>query len=91
METSFCHDSSAKYTEVYSDERAVINRVLKLAELYPGDVDIRYRPEDNDGAILAHVPASWVKLVPPRRVDMSEERKQELRDRLAALRENKKE
>ena len=67
------------------------NRVLKLAEQNPGKVKVIARPDDRgqNGYLLAHVPASWIRIDPPRKVNMSDERKEELRERLAAMRAGK--
>lgn len=62
-------------------------KIEKLAKERPNECDIVAR--NADGSICAHVPVSWVKISPPRKVDMSEERKEELRQRLASARERK--
>ena len=46
---------------------------------------------NTDGTILAHVPVSWVKISPPRKVEMSDERKEQLRQQLASARNNREE
>ena len=64
-----------------------VNRIRDLAKNNPDDVEIC--AENEDGSITAHIPTSWVRIIPPRKVDMSEERKEELRERLAMYRERK--
>lgn len=63
-------------------------KIEKLAKERPDECKIVHR--NADGTILAHVPVSWVKISPPRKVKMSDERKEELRQQLANAR-NKKE
>lgn len=59
-----------------------INRVLELANKYPGVVTIT--AINNDNSIVAHIPTKWVKITPPRQ--MTEEQRIELADRLRQLR-----
>lgn len=64
-------------------------KVEKLAKERPDECKILAR--NLDGTILAHVPTSWVKISPPRKVEMSEDRKEELRKQLANARNKKEE
>lgn len=58
------------------------NRVLRLAEEYPDDVEIRREPDGNGGFLVAKIPAKWVKITPPRRLELTDEQKEELMARL---------
>lgn len=69
-----------------SAERKWINKILKLKESYPDEVDIREYPENNNGNILAHVPKSWLKISPPRQVNYTEEQRAAASERLANAR-----
>lgn len=62
------------------------NRVMRLAEEYPDDVEIRREPDGNGGFLVAKIPAKWVKISPPRRLELTDERKEELREWLKAHR-----
>lgn len=62
------------------------NRVLRLAEEYPDDVEIRREPDGNGGFLVAKIPAKWVKITPPRRLELTGEQKEELRERLSVAR-----
>ena len=62
------------------------NRVMKLAEEYPDEVEIRREPGENGGFLVAKIPAKWVKITPPRRLELTDERKEELREWLNAHR-----
>ena len=64
-------------------------KVENLAKERPNECKILAR--NPDGTILAHVPTSWVKISPPRKVEMSEDRKEELRKQLANARNKKEE
>lgn len=69
-----------------SDERKWINKIYKLKEQYPDLVDIRNEPETNDGCISCTVPSAWFKLQPPRRLNMTEEERAAVGERLKASR-----
>lgn len=47
-------------------QRRTISRVKKLAEQYPDQCEIV--AENEDGSICAHIPVSWVKISPPKKV-----------------------
>lgn len=74
------------YAVVSTDTRSWINRILRLANQHPEEVEILYLPEDNDGALLAHVPVSWVKVSPPRKHALTENQRAALRERMAKAR-----
>lgn len=88
MET--CCEYTDKTLFVSSDHQKWINRIRKLSEQYPDEVTIKNRPEDNDGCICATMPSEWLRISPPRKVDLSEERKAELSERLRMAREKQK-
>lgn len=58
------------------------NRVMKLVEEYPDEVEIRREPDGNGGFLVAKIPVKWVKITPPRRLELTDEQKEELRERL---------
>ena len=70
-----------------SDEQKWINRIHKLKEQFPDDVHIIWEPYENDGCIYCQLPASWLKIQPKRKVELSEEKKDVLRERLARMRQ----
>lgn len=69
-----------------SAERKWINKILKLKESYPDEVDIREYPETNNGIILAHIPKSWMKVNPPRQSNYTEEQRAAIAERLQSSR-----
>ena len=75
-----------------SDEHWWRERILKLAESHPNDVQISKHPDENDGCLYATIPKKWVKVTPPRTRDLTEEQLAELRERMkkaqAARQEN---
>lgn len=69
-----------------SAERKWANKILKLKEEYPDEVDIKEYPENNHGVILAHIPKSWLKISPPRKPNYTEEQRAAAAERMSALR-----
>jgi hypothetical protein len=65
-----------------SDEHWWRERILKLAKDHPEDIKILKYPEENDGCLYASIPKRWVKVVPPRKRDLTEEQLEELRERM---------
>lgn len=65
-----------------------ISRIKKLADKHPDDVEIiavNYRGE-NISSIVAHIPSGWVKINPPKQIEISDERREELAERFRNLR-----
>ena len=62
------------------------NRVMRLAEEHPDEVEIRREPDENGGFLVAKIPVKWVKITPPRRLELTDEQKEELRERLSVAR-----
>jgi len=72
-----------------SAERKWINKIMKLKEAYPDEVEIQEYPENNCGNILVHIPKSWLKIAPPRQVNFTEEQRAAAAERMAAARASK--
>lgn len=87
METSCSYTDKTMY--VSSDQQRIINKVRKLAQQHPDDVAVIRYPEQNDGCIYASMPSEWFKISPPRQIEMSDERKAELSERLRIARKSK--
>lgn len=64
---------------------ALKSKLLKLAEQNPNDVKII--AENLDGSIFAHIPVSYVKVSPPRKV--SDEQKEAASERFRQMWRNK--
>lgn len=78
-------DNDKEATVTLHDMR-LKNRVMKLAEEYPDEVTIKAMPEKNHGYLVAHVPKKWVKINPPVKIELSEEQRQERRERMLRIR-----
>lgn len=87
METCFNY-TEKEHGYFSSDERRYITKIHKLAEKYPEQVRIIAEPENNDGCIYAELPTSWLKIQPPRKLDLTDEQREEMSARLAKIREH---
>ena len=88
-ETCISYVGEDKTAIFCSSERKWINKILKLHEQRPNEVNIVYYPEDNYGMIYAEIPKNYIKVSPPRQVNYTDEQKAAMAERLAAAREKK--
>jgi hypothetical protein len=77
-----------KHATFCSSERKRINKIYKLKEKYPNEVHIEVSEEENDGMIIAHIPKSWMKVSPPKKVNYTEEQRAAMAERMRAARCN---
>lgn len=89
-ETSFDFLDCDNYAVFCTSERKWVNKILKLKESNPNDVNITTYPENNDGYIVAQVPKKWFKLSPPHTREMTDEQREAAAKRLADAREKRK-
>jgi hypothetical protein len=85
METCFEYCESGKGW-FSSDEKKWIKKIHELKEQYPDLVEIRNEPETNNGCICCTLPAEWMKIRPPRKLNMTEEERAAIGERLKASR-----
>lgn len=88
-ETCYEHDADFDYGCVTTNEGVWIRKIIKLSEEYPDQVLIKQLPEDNHDYLMAQVPTSWFVIRPPKKMNLSEEQKGALRERMAAAREKR--
>lgn len=86
-ETKYEHIKGSDTFTVTASERWSIGMIRKLKEKYESEVGIT--AENADGSVVATFPAEWMRIVPKRHVEMSDERKREAAERLKAAREAK--
>lgn len=86
-----CEYTDDKVMWVSADQRKIITRILELKKQYPDKVFVHRLPEQNDGCIYATCPAEWLRISPPRAVNMSDEQKAETAERLKKARVEKAE
>lgn len=90
METSIAY-TDYENAVISSDEQKWHRRIRKLKEEYPDLVRIKNEPENNDGNMVAEIPTKWVRVKgigPRRKVNMTDEQKNEATERLRKYRED---
>lgn len=85
-ETVFEHLDGNKTFTVSTDERTWKNRLVKLAEQHPDEVECV--AVNRDGSVMFHIPASWIKVKPPVKRNLTDEQRAELSERIKSIREN---
>lgn len=71
-----------KHATFCSSEKKWINKIIRLHQAHPEEVEIICVPEENEGVILAHIPKSWLKISPPKKMNLTEEQKAERAERM---------
>ena len=89
-ETGFEYLVEENFATIWSSERKWINKINKLKQSYPDEVQIKHTPEDNHGMIYARVPKNWFKLTPPRKVNLTEEQRAALSERMKNIQKGAK-
>lgn len=80
METSVTYSSDKAYLS--TDERWLITRIGRFAEKNPDSVQVIKNPQENDGCLYCVIPSKWVKISPPRVVELTDEQRAERADRM---------
>lgn len=80
METSCTYTDENMYMS--TDERKMINRILRFKAQKPDDVKIIKMPEENDGCLYCILPAKWLKITPPAKRELTDEQRAEMAERL---------
>ena len=88
-ETSFDYLDVDDYAIFCTAERKWINKIIKLKESHPDDINIKNYPEGNGGYIVAEVPKTWFKFGPPRQVNYTDEQRAILAERMSNVRKNR--
>lgn len=84
-ETYANYHSDSDKMWVSTNERAMITKMMR----YDGHgMTVLRSPEENDGYLYCEVPKSWLKVVPPRKLNLSEDERAVRRERLKAVKTN---
>ena len=78
-ETVYEHVSNSGTFTITAAERWSITMIRRLKDKYPDDVEIRHT--NADGSIVAHLPSSWMRIIPKRKVNLTDAERQELVNR----------
>jgi hypothetical protein len=84
METCFNY-CSKDHGFFSSDERRFITKIHKLKERFPDEVRIIAEPENNDGCIYCELPVEWLKVQPPKKMNLTDEKRAELSARMRRI------
>ena len=83
-ELSINYLSEDNRATISTDERKWVNRIYKLAEEYPGEVEIK--TVFKDGFVTAQFPKSWIKVKPPAKRNLTEEQREAYAERMRKAR-----
>ena len=87
-ETSIDKIAGEEYLTVYSNEKAIVNKIKELKNQYPTEVIII--KEYEDGTIDARFPSTWFRFVkPPTKRNYTEEQRKAMSERMGKARKNK--
>lgn len=70
-ETAWDHIYGEKIATFSTSEKKWIREIQRLHEEYPDEVDIRHI--NDDGSILVHLPAEWLRIRPKKKSNLSAE------------------
>lgn len=82
-ETVYEHLAGSTTFTVTASERWSINMIRKLKDKRPDEVEIV--AENPDGSIVAHVPVEWMKIRPKREVNLTDEQRKAMVERMKTL------
>ena len=60
---------------VSTDERWLINRIMRFTEKHPGAVTIIKEPQGNNGCLYCKMPSNWLKITPPVKRELTDEQR----------------
>lgn len=86
METSITYTGENAYLS--TDERWLISRIGRLSASNPDSVQVIKNPQENDGCLYCVIPSKWVKISPPRVIELTDNQRAERADRLRNARMN---
>lgn len=75
IETCFEYLGENNYGAFFTDEGFWVRRIEKLAAEHPDEVQIVTR--NKDGSIIAHLPKKWMRIAPPKKMNLSDEQRAE--------------
>lgn len=82
-ETVYEHCSGDSTFTMTAAERWSIAMIYRLKERFPEQVDIRHT--NPDGSMVVHLPFEWMRIVPKKKSNLTDEQKQALSERAKAM------
>ena len=83
LETDYDHVKGNDYFSVTAAEQWSIGMIRRLKKAHPDEVEILHT--NPDGSMLAHLPFSWMRIVPKRKDTRTDEQKEAARQRMKAF------
>ena len=86
-ETVITYNDAENEAGIYTGNRALLNKLRSLAEQYPNECRLEHESRGGDFADYI-VPKKWVKVSPPRKVNLSDEQRAQIAERLKSSRKS---
>lgn len=80
-ETSYDHIKGEKFFTMTAAETWSIAMVKRLKAKYPDSVEIRHT--NPDGSMVVRMPFEWMRVVPKKQVNLTDEQRQAIGERLS--------
>ena len=85
-ETDIDHVNGVEHCNVTTGDKVIKNRLSKLAKEHPDEVVLM--ADNKDGSVWYHVPWKWIQIRPPRKLNLSEEQRKEMAERIRRISKN---
>lgn len=85
-ETAFDYLSSDDHATFYTTEAKWMRKIKALQQDYPNDIKII---NEDDETLLVHLPKSWMRIAPPRKMTLTDEQRAAAAERMANARKKK--
>lgn len=86
-ETSIEYLTCNDYATLYSSEAKWMRKIKQLQSDYPDSVQIM---NETSESMVVHIPKSWFKVTPPRKMTLTDEQRAAAAERMTKARQNKK-
>ena len=85
-ETSIEYLSCNDHATLYSSEAKWMRKIKQLQSDYPDSVQIM---NETSESMVVHIPKSWLKVTPPRKMTLTDEQRAAASDRMTKARQKK--
>lgn len=85
-ETSIEYLSCNDYATLYSSEAKWMRKIKQLQSDYPDSVQIM---NETSESMVVHIPKSWFKVTPPRKMTLTDEQRAAAAERMTKARQKK--
>ena len=85
-ETSIEYLTCNDYATLYSSEAKWMRKIKQLKSDYPDSVQIM---NETSESMVVHIPKSWLKVTPPRKMTLTDEQRAAAADRMTKARQKK--